>query len=58
MHFNSRQKVSAGSKILENYVASYDATVISKLKKRERYFGSDHMDEFALGSSTENSAYG
>ena len=53
------KKVSAGSKILENYVASYDATVISKLKKQGAVFlGRTNMDEFALGSSTENSAYG
>jgi aspartyl-tRNA(Asn)/glutamyl-tRNA(Gln) amidotransferase subunit A len=53
------RKVSAGSKILENYVASYDATVIDKLKKSGVVFlGRTNMDEFALGSSTENSAYG
>ncbi|MBI2627316.1 Asp-tRNA(Asn)/Glu-tRNA(Gln) amidotransferase subunit GatA [Candidatus Nomurabacteria bacterium] len=53
------KKVSAGSKILENYVASYDATAISKLKKQGAVFlGRTNMDEFALGSSTENSAYG
>lgn len=53
------KKVSAASKILENYIASYDATVISKLKKQGAVFlGRTNMDEFALGSSTENSAYG
>ncbi|OGI73830.1 glutaminyl-tRNA synthase (glutamine-hydrolyzing) subunit A [Candidatus Nomurabacteria bacterium RIFCSPLOWO2_02_40_28] len=53
------KKASAGSKILENYVASYDATVIAKLKKQGAVFlGRTNMDEFALGSSTENSAYG
>src|SRR3989338_2191387 len=53
------KKVSAASKILENYVASYDATVISKLKKQGAVFlGRTNTDEFALGSSTENSAYG
>lgn len=50
---------SAASKILENYVASYDATVIEKLRAQGAVFlGRTNMDEFAHGSSTENSAYG
>ena len=50
---------SAASKILEHYHATYDATVVKKLKAQGVVFlGRTNMDEFALGSSTENSAYG
>jgi aspartyl-tRNA(Asn)/glutamyl-tRNA(Gln) amidotransferase subunit A len=53
------RKAGASSKILENYVATYDATVIAKLKERGVVFiGRVNMDEFAMGGSTENSAYG
>jgi aspartyl-tRNA(Asn)/glutamyl-tRNA(Gln) amidotransferase subunit A len=53
------KKVSAASKILENYTATYDATVTKKLKEAGMIIlGRANMDEFAMGASTEYSAYG
>lgn len=53
------KKATAGSKILENYVAPYNATVIERLKAQGVVMmGSTNLDEFAMGSTTENSAFG
>jgi len=51
--------VTSASKILQGYVAPYDATVIKKLRERGLApFGRTNMDEFAMGSTTESSFYG
>lgn len=53
------RRCSSASKLLENYVASYDAFVIERLKEAGVVFlGRTNMDEFAMGGSTENSAFG
>jgi aspartyl-tRNA(Asn)/glutamyl-tRNA(Gln) amidotransferase subunit A len=55
----SGEKMTCSSRALKDYVSTYDATVVKKIKEADGIiFGKSNMDEFAMGSSTEYSIFG